>query len=437
METSVGSCTRGINIALIRSEGEWQAESDFILVMDTEGLCNPNFMGEKWYNRHNNWLAALSILGPDVCCLLSNNEDDTVVRTVLPFAMLCHHNAQETLTRAGFNARQLFFVYNKIDPAAAREYLKENRLSMLRTLEERKEELKMVMDESSSKGNPFSLINQSQFSYLGPDLNDPRGYGKNVLALRQSIDKAFQDKFDGGSLKKWWEMFSLLLSALDQQDFALSFKSLVEMKEAMERSRFIGELEAKVDCKWQDAYAQVSHDMTQEFQSKGSLDATVMDEWEERLAYHNTQDEHNNLATFLTWATGEVITFLQLDRHRDARHAQETKWNEFLNDLDSFYKIKLNNMYYRFQREKKVEAELELSFELRLERILKNDKKRQDMKEDPNQRTHEFDQLFSGELAKLQFAYPVINVNQIVDKAWPLELRHAEDREAEMFCLDS
>ena len=39
----------------------------------------------------------------------------------------------------------------------------------------------------------------------------------------------------------------------------------------------------KVDCKWQDAYAQVSHDMTQEFQSKGSLDAIVMDEWEEKI----------------------------------------------------------------------------------------------------------------------------------------------------------
>ena len=430
METSVGSCTRGINVALIPSEGEWRAKSDFMLVMDTEGLCNPNFMGEKWYNRHNNWLAALAILGPDACCLLSNNEDDTVVRTVLPFAMLCHHNAQETLSRAGFSARKLFFVYNKIDPAAANECLKENRLSMLRTLEERKEELKKVMEESpGGKGNPFSLINQSQFSYLGPDLNDPRGYGKNVLALRKSIDEAFGDTFEGGSLKKWWEMFSLLLSALDQQDFALSFKSLVEMKEAMERSRFIGELEAKVDCKWQDAYAQVSHDMTQEFQSKGNLDAADVDEWENKLINYQMQNEPKNLAKFLTWATNEVNAFLQLDRHRDAKHVEETKWNEFLRDLDSFYKIKLHNMYYRFQREKKLEAELELCFELRLKGILKDGLKRQHMKVNPNLRTHEFDHLFARELAKLQFLYKVINVGEIVDRSWPLELGLAEYRD--------
>ena len=96
LETSIGCCTRGVNMALVPSQGEWQAKSDYILVIDTEGLCNPVFTEEKWYDRHNNWLATLAILSPDVCCLLSNNEDDTIVRTVLPFAMLCHHNAKET-----------------------------------------------------------------------------------------------------------------------------------------------------------------------------------------------------------------------------------------------------------------------------------------------------------------------------------------------------
>jgi len=62
METSVGACTRGINIALIPSEGKWKAKCDFILVMDTEGICNPNFMGEKWYDFHNNWTAYLVLM---------------------------------------------------------------------------------------------------------------------------------------------------------------------------------------------------------------------------------------------------------------------------------------------------------------------------------------------------------------------------------------
>ena len=119
-------------MALVPSVGEWQAKSDYILVIDTEGICNPNFMEEKWYNHHNNWLATLAILSPDVCCLLSNNEDDTIVRTVLPFAMLCHHNAKETLSNSGFNSRHIVFVYNKTDPTAAEQCLKDNRRSMIK-----------------------------------------------------------------------------------------------------------------------------------------------------------------------------------------------------------------------------------------------------------------------------------------------------------------
>ena len=113
MDTSVGCCTRGVNLALVPSQGDWNAKSDYILIMDTEGICNPNFKEEPWYDHHNNWLATLAILGPDVCCLLSNNEDDTLVRNVLPFAMLCHHNAKGTLATAGLNKRQVFFVYNR------------------------------------------------------------------------------------------------------------------------------------------------------------------------------------------------------------------------------------------------------------------------------------------------------------------------------------
>ena len=225
METSMGGCTRGINIALVPSEGNWEAQCDYVMLMDTEGLCNPNFAEEPWYNHHNNWLAALSILGPDVCCLLSNNEDDTLVRTVLPFAMLSHHNAEDTLAKAGFDERRLFFVYNKVDPSQANDCLKDNRLSMMKTLEEKKKEIKEI--KSSKKGrNPFSLVRNGQFSYLGPDLNDPKGYGKNVVELRKTIDATLGRNFKAVSLEVWWGMFSSLLGALKLQDFALSFDFL-------------------------------------------------------------------------------------------------------------------------------------------------------------------------------------------------------------------
>ena len=135
METSVGCCTRGVNIAIVPSEGDWKVKSDYVMVMDTEGLCNPNLkhFGE-WYKRHNNWLASISMLAPNVCCILSNNEDDTLVRDVIAIPMLCYHDARHKLTRAGFNKRNVFFVYNRVNPVDAEKHLNKNRESMIETL---------------------------------------------------------------------------------------------------------------------------------------------------------------------------------------------------------------------------------------------------------------------------------------------------------------
>ena len=96
--------------------------------------------------------------------LTANNEDDTVVRNVLPFAMLCHHNAQDSLSAVGFSKRNLFFVYNRIDPTDAAKFLTTNRLTMMDTLEDRKRERQMI-EGSSKAGDPFSLISQSEKAY--------------------------------------------------------------------------------------------------------------------------------------------------------------------------------------------------------------------------------------------------------------------------------
>ena len=50
MDTSVGCCTRGVNLALVPSQGDWSAKCDYVLIMDTEGICNPNFKEEPWYD---------------------------------------------------------------------------------------------------------------------------------------------------------------------------------------------------------------------------------------------------------------------------------------------------------------------------------------------------------------------------------------------------
>lgn len=227
METSAGCCTRGINLALVRSEG-WNAHFDYVMIMDTEGLCNPNFQQEGWYDYHNNWLATVATLAANTCLLMSNNEDDTLVRKVLPFAMLSHFNAADTLEKFGFGQRHLFFIYNRTNPEDAERALFQNRFTLQKMVEEKREELK-IHSEPTNGFNPFCL-DKKQFYYLGPDLNHPKSYGRNVLKIRDGIANACGLQFSPKSLNGWFSLFSCLLDALRVQDFELSFENFFEIR---------------------------------------------------------------------------------------------------------------------------------------------------------------------------------------------------------------
>ena len=73
LRTHMGCCTRGVNMVLVPSTG-WRTCSgdaaDYIILLDTEGICNPIFQHETWYKWHNNRLATFAVLAADVCILL-------------------------------------------------------------------------------------------------------------------------------------------------------------------------------------------------------------------------------------------------------------------------------------------------------------------------------------------------------------------------------
>eukprot|EP00971_Amphidinium_carterae_P211109 4188992-Amphidinium_carterae.1 len=64
LRTSAGICTRGVNMFLVpcyRSDSPY----DFILGLDTEGICSPQFLGRDDYDENNNIMAMISMLHAD------------------------------------------------------------------------------------------------------------------------------------------------------------------------------------------------------------------------------------------------------------------------------------------------------------------------------------------------------------------------------------
>jgi hypothetical protein len=69
MRTSVGMCTRGVNMQLLAVEG--RPEYDYILLLDTEGTRAPEYHGLPGREKRDNQMATLSILLSDATIIVT------------------------------------------------------------------------------------------------------------------------------------------------------------------------------------------------------------------------------------------------------------------------------------------------------------------------------------------------------------------------------
>jgi hypothetical protein len=88
MRTSVGQCTRGVNFQMIRRIEQTAGEVDYIMLLDTEGIRSPEFVGIDDAVQHDNRLA-------NACCASSR----------------CMHAGSE---RRGRRSAQGYHAYNGI-----------------------------------------------------------------------------------------------------------------------------------------------------------------------------------------------------------------------------------------------------------------------------------------------------------------------------------
>jgi hypothetical protein len=69
MRTSVGQCTRGVNMQLLAVDG--RPEYDYILLLDTEGTRAPEYHGLSGSEKRDNQMATLSILLADATIVVT------------------------------------------------------------------------------------------------------------------------------------------------------------------------------------------------------------------------------------------------------------------------------------------------------------------------------------------------------------------------------
>jgi hypothetical protein len=113
MRTSVGQCTRGINMQLLAVEG--RPEYDYILLLDTEGTRSPEYHGLAGSEKRDNQMATLSILLSDATIIVIPGENDAAVKEILPIVLMAYQGSQLAEENGGRLSSRIFFVYNRID----------------------------------------------------------------------------------------------------------------------------------------------------------------------------------------------------------------------------------------------------------------------------------------------------------------------------------
>ena len=113
MKTSVGQCTRGINMQLIPVSG--RAEYDYILLLDTEGTRAPEYWGLPGSDKRDNQMATLSILLADATIIVNPGENDAAIKEILPIVLLAYQGSKLAEEKGGRLSSMVFFVYNRID----------------------------------------------------------------------------------------------------------------------------------------------------------------------------------------------------------------------------------------------------------------------------------------------------------------------------------
>ena len=182
MKTSVGQCTRGVDMQLLKVEG--RQEYDYILLLDTEGCRAPEYHGSPLNEKRDNQIATLSILLSDATIVVIPGENDAAIKEILPVVLMAYQASKLAETNGGRRSSMLFFAFNRID-ATRKEKLGTIVRSLGTSLNESFDRMHSFTGQSnqSTKEEFFQ-----SFILGGPNSSDVCILGKNTNKIEPRED---------------------------------------------------------------------------------------------------------------------------------------------------------------------------------------------------------------------------------------------------------
>ena len=185
--TSVGRCTRGVQMQIIPSQlGSENADYDYLIVLDTEGVRSPEFANEHQAVWRDNRMGILSVFPADACILLIDAEHDEAIKEILPVTVAVH---RATRGDDGELRTKFFFCYNRVrkdQEEAMKDQIIKRALLFLKTPEDpQDQDLFTSAFGNVSERDFITLCTMTEGSV--PRVNPDFSFGKGVLNFRKQI----------------------------------------------------------------------------------------------------------------------------------------------------------------------------------------------------------------------------------------------------------
>ena len=248
MKTSVGQCTRGINMQLVPVAD--RKEYDYILLLDTEGTRAPEYWGLDGSEKRDNRMATISILLADATIVVNPGENDAAVKEILPMVLLAYQDSKLAEEKGGQMSSRLFFVYNKIDTQQQNKlnnivrslgtslqeaFIQVNKMSGSREEQELFRIFpRFKVDASNPKESDVRIFGDTLKSFNPPDDVPDSSYGESIAEFRQHIHDrttggcAGSTRWNSRTLREFWKYVSLVWKCITSADFTLNFANVVQ-----------------------------------------------------------------------------------------------------------------------------------------------------------------------------------------------------------------
>ncbi|GMF62972.1 unnamed protein product [Phytophthora fragariaefolia] len=115
LRTSVSCCTRGVSMQLLKCAG--RDEYEYILLLDTEGIRAPEYIGTENSVSRDNRIAAFAVLPADATIVVMKGECTSTVNEILPIVLSAYSASEAAQKNGGHLPSKLLFVFNQVDLA--------------------------------------------------------------------------------------------------------------------------------------------------------------------------------------------------------------------------------------------------------------------------------------------------------------------------------